>query len=150
MEEPVFVKCEPVWPEDTEETSNFEENAVHSFDNGVKIKDDPHAAITDLSLEESSVNVKDEEQTVVEQVLCFKEENKYGLYSRTEFLIPSNVWKVIQAEEISTSSAHDLPQNSMVFSAGIVEMFSTSCLVKASCIMYTSNVVNITLILVGT
>ncbi|XP_067010653.2 zinc finger protein 12 isoform X2 [Anabrus simplex] len=75
MEEPVFVKCEPVWPEDTEETSNFEENAVHSFDNGVKIKDDPHAAITDLSLEESSVNVKDEEQTVVEQVLCFKEEN---------------------------------------------------------------------------
>ncbi|XP_067011179.2 zinc finger protein isoform X2 [Anabrus simplex] len=60
MEEPVFVKCEPAWHADAEETCNFEENAVRLSDNQVKVKEDPHAVIADLNLEEPAVNIKDE------------------------------------------------------------------------------------------
>ncbi|XP_068085508.1 uncharacterized protein [Anabrus simplex] len=50
MEEPVFIKCEPEWPLDTEEEpSNIEQNAVTQSDNQSKIKEDPYASDVDLT-----------------------------------------------------------------------------------------------------
>ncbi|XP_068085652.1 zinc finger protein 570-like [Anabrus simplex] len=108
MEEPVFVKCEPAWPADTEKPSNFEENAVQTSYVRVKIKEDPHAAIAELSLQEPSSDIKKEisvdEHAVGQLVACFKEEDKLKsmeepVFVKCELAWPADTEKTSNFEE---------------------------------------------------
>ncbi|XP_068083976.1 zinc finger protein 852 [Anabrus simplex] len=69
MERPLFIKCEPAWPSDTEQQpSNFEQNDFLCSTNEVKIKKDPHTMVADSILEEIDIKMVEDSCSVKDEV----------------------------------------------------------------------------------